>query len=108
VAVVDGRDDSWVGARPATYSAKTVLCFTRRLRHAGLALGLPTGHTCRMKQILPRLATFLAFIGTAAFAALWIAYLLHDEFGIPRQAVRTDALLSAPLAAGLLVIGRVG
>jgi branched-subunit amino acid transport protein len=58
-----------------------------------------------MKRILPKLAMSLGFIGTAAFAALWMAYVLYDEFGIPRQAVRTDALLSATLAAGLLAIG---
>jgi hypothetical protein len=107
VAVVDGRDDSWVAARPAAYSARRS-ALPDVYGTAGLARGLLTGHTSRMKQILSKLATSLAFIGTAAFAALWIAYLLHDEFGIPRQAVRTDALLSAPLAAGLLVIGRVG
>jgi branched-subunit amino acid transport protein len=58
-----------------------------------------------MKQMLAKLATSTAFIGTASLTALWMAYVLHDEFGITRQAVRTDALLSAILAAGLLVIG---
>jgi hypothetical protein len=72
-----------------------------RLR-AGLDRGLLTGHTCPMKQILARLALFTV---TAAVAAIWLAYVFHNELGLPRHAVRSDALLSAALAGGLLIIG---
>jgi hypothetical protein len=47
----------------------------------------------------------IVFAVSATLAALWLGYFLHDEFGIPRHAVRNDALLSAALAGGLLIIG---
>jgi hypothetical protein len=38
---------------------------------------------CPTMQILAKLATFMTFIGIAAFSALWTAYVFHDELGIP-------------------------
>jgi hypothetical protein len=72
-------------------------CAPEGLDHAPL-----TGHNCPMKQLVAR---FMVFAVSAALAALWLGYFLHDEFGIPRHAVRNDALLSAALAGGLVIIG---
>jgi len=41
----------------------------------------------------------------AALAAVWLADLAHNDFGIPRHTIRADALLCALLVFGLLMIG---
>jgi hypothetical protein len=44
-------------------------------------------------------------LAIAAGAAFWLADLAHNDFGIPRHTIRADALLTALLVFGLLVIG---
>jgi len=52
-----------------------------------------------------RITSLLIALAIAAAAALWLADLAHNDFGIPRHTIRADALLSALLVLGLLVIG---
>jgi hypothetical protein len=52
-----------------------------------------------------RITSVLIALAMAAAAALWLADLAHNDFGIPRHTIRADALLSALLVLGLLVIG---
>ena len=52
-----------------------------------------------------RITSLLIGLAMAAAAALWLADLAHNDFGIPRHTIRADALLSALLVLGLLVIG---
>jgi len=54
---------------------------------------------------LSRLTALLIALGIAAAAAFGLADLAHNDFGIPRHVIRADALLSALLVFGLLVIG---
>ena len=52
-----------------------------------------------------RITSLLIGLAMAAAAALWLADLAHNDFGIPRHTIRADALLSALLVLGLLMIG---
>jgi hypothetical protein len=52
-----------------------------------------------------RFTSLLIALAVAAAAAFWLADLAHYDFGIPRHTIRADALLSALLVFGLLVIG---
>ncbi|WP_024519805.1 hypothetical protein [Bradyrhizobium sp. Tv2a-2] len=54
---------------------------------------------------LSKLTSLLIGLAMAAAAALWLANLAHNDFGVPRHIIRADALLSALLVFGLLVIG---
>jgi hypothetical protein len=54
---------------------------------------------------LSKLTTLLITLAMAAAAALWLADIAHNDFGVPRHTIRADALLSALLMFGLLVIG---
>ena len=62
-----------------------------------------------MEYVLDKLVGFLIFFGAAV---MLLAYLAHDELGIPRYVVRDDALVSALLGSGLFAIvfffGRFG
>ena len=49
--------------------------------------------------------SFIIAFSMAALAALWLGHLAHNDFGIPRHTIRADALLSALIVLGLLVIG---
>jgi hypothetical protein len=49
--------------------------------------------------------TTLFGLASAVMAALWLANLAHDDFGLARQTIRQDALLCALLVFGFLVIG---
>lgn len=49
--------------------------------------------------------SFLIGLAIAAAAAFWLGDLAHNDFGISRHTIRADALLSALLVFGLLVIG---
>jgi len=55
-----------------------------------------------------RIAGFLVFLAAAGVAAFTLAHIAHDDIGLPRQTIRTEALLSAALIGGLLVIALVG
>jgi hypothetical protein len=59
----------------------------------------------RMRLPSPRMTYFLLAFAMAALAALWLANLAHNDFGIPRHTIRADALLCALLVFGLLLIG---
>jgi hypothetical protein len=59
---------------------------------------VPSMHVSRLTALLIALAIAVA-------AAFWLADLAHYDFGIPRHTIRADALLSALLVFGLLVIG---
>jgi hypothetical protein len=52
-----------------------------------------------------KLTSLLIALAIAAAAAFWLADLAHNDFGIPRHTIRADALLTALLVFGLLVIG---
>ncbi len=52
-----------------------------------------------------RITSLVVAFAMAALAALWLAHLAHSDFGIPRHTIRADALLTALLVFGLLVIG---
>jgi hypothetical protein len=52
-----------------------------------------------------KLTSLLIALAIAVAAAFWLADLAHYDFGIPRHTIRADALLSALLVCGLLVIG---
>ncbi|WP_024508520.1 hypothetical protein [Bradyrhizobium sp. ARR65] len=55
---------------------------------------------------IPKIPFLLAIaVGSAALAALWLAYVAHNDFGMSSHAIRSDALLCALLVFGLLVIG---
>jgi hypothetical protein len=54
---------------------------------------------------LSKLTSLLIALAMAAAAALWLADLAHNDFGVPRHTIRADALLSALLVFGLTVIG---
>jgi hypothetical protein len=54
---------------------------------------------------LSKLTSLLIALAMAAAAALWLADLAHNDFGVPRHTIRADALVSVVLVCGLLVIG---
>jgi hypothetical protein len=51
------------------------------------------------------MTSFALGFAMAALAAVWLADLAHNDFGIPRHTIRADALLCALLVFGLLMIG---
>jgi hypothetical protein len=53
--------------------------------------------------VFNKIVGFLAFICAAAIPAALLEMLAHDELGVPLQVIRTDALVSALIASGLLV-----
>jgi hypothetical protein len=55
-----------------------------------------------------RIAGFLVFLAAAGVAAFTLAHIAHDDIGFSRQAIRTEALLSAALIGGLLAITLFG
>jgi hypothetical protein len=55
---------------------------------------------------VPRIPFFLAVaIGSAALAALCLANVAHNDLGMSSHTIRSDALLSALLVFGMLMIG---
>jgi len=52
-----------------------------------------------------RFGPVLCALAVAAAAALWLANLAHNDFGISRHTIRDDSLLAALLVFGFLVIG---
>jgi hypothetical protein len=52
-----------------------------------------------------KFGSLLLALAVAAIAALWLANLAHNDFGIPRHTIRADSLLAALLVFGFLVIG---
>jgi hypothetical protein len=65
-----------------------------------------------MQSIVPRILASLVLLGAAGVAALGLAHVAHEDFGLSRHAVRIDALYLALLLSGLLVVvmfsGRFG
>ena len=55
-----------------------------------------------------KIAGFLVFLAAAAVAAFTLGHIAHDDIGFSRQAIRTEALLSAALIGGLLAITMFG
>jgi len=51
-----------------------------------------------------KIAGFLLFLAAAAVAAFSLAHIAHDQIGLSRQAIRSQALWSAALIGGLLAI----
>ena len=47
---------------------------------------------------------FLMSVLTAAFAALWLAYIAHYDFGLSRREIRTPAVVGAAVIAVLVAI----
>jgi hypothetical protein len=47
---------------------------------------------------------FLMSVLTAAFAALWLAYIAHYDFGLSRQEIRIPAVVGAAVIAVLVAI----
>ena len=45
---------------------------------------------------------------TAAFAALWLAYIAHYDFGLSRQEIRIPAVVGAAVIAVLVAIEGFG
>ena len=55
---------------------------------------------------IPKIPLLLAVAaGSAALAALWLANVGHDDLGMARHTIRADALLTALLVFGMLMIG---
>lgn len=58
-----------------------------------------------MQQTLFRLGYIVLIVASAVMAAFWVAHLAHSDFGFARNRIRDDALISASLVFGILVIG---
>ena len=52
-----------------------------------------------------KISGILMFIAVAAMVAAVLAEVTHDGFGMSRHVVRDDALLTALLTVGLLLLG---
>lgn len=57
-----------------------------------------------LAQILNRIVGVAVFVGAAAIAAMLLAYFAHGELGLSPHIIRTDALVSALLVTGLILI----
>jgi hypothetical protein len=62
-------------------------------------------NTHGMEPILAKIAAFLTFVGTAGMVAVMLGYVAHDTLGVARQIIREEAMISALLIGGFLVIG---
>jgi hypothetical protein len=54
-----------------------------------------------------KIVGLLVFFGAAVVAAMILAFFVHDELGVRLYIVRDDALVSALLCSGMLVIALV-
>jgi hypothetical protein len=52
-----------------------------------------------------KISGILMFIAVAAMVAAGLAEITHDGFGMSRHVIRDDALLTALLTLGLLLLG---
>jgi hypothetical protein len=50
------------------------------------------------------MVTFAIFIVAAVAAAIWLADFTHNDLGMARHVIRTDALLSATGVGGFLIL----
>ena len=57
-----------------------------------------------LTRFLNTIAGLVLFVGAAAIAAMLLAYFAHGEFGLSPRVVRSDALISALVLIGLLLI----
>jgi hypothetical protein len=61
-----------------------------------------------MGKAVGSVMAFLKSVVTAAFTALWLAYVAHYDFGLSHQEIRTPALVGAAVIAALVAIEIVG
>ena len=59
----------------------------------------------RMELILVRIAGVLMFVGTAALTALGMGHFAHEELGVSRTIIRENAVISAVILSGILLVG---
>jgi hypothetical protein len=57
-----------------------------------------------VKKFVHSAITFLLALGGAAFVAYVMAYIAHYNLGIPGSALREQALISAGIIVGLVMI----
>ena len=62
---------------------------------------LPGFGAQRMIISIPRI---IAFVGSALVAAVWLANFAHNDLGLSRYSIRSDALTSALGIAGMLTL----
>ena len=61
-----------------------------------------------MEPVVSRIAGFLVSAGVAAMAAFTVAHIAHNDFGMSRYHIRTEALIGAAVLALLLAIEYFG
>jgi hypothetical protein len=57
-----------------------------------------------METTVGRVLAFLMSVVSAAFTALWLAYIAHYGFGLSRQEIRTPAVIGAGVIAVLVAV----
>ena len=57
-----------------------------------------------MEPMLAKIAAALTFAGTAAMVALGLGYFAHESLGVSRAIIREDALISAMLMSGFVIV----
>jgi hypothetical protein len=57
-----------------------------------------------MEATVGKVLAFLMSVVTAAFTALWLAYIAHYGFGLSRQEIRTPAVVGAAVIAVLVAV----
>jgi hypothetical protein len=59
----------------------------------------------RKEMILVRIAAVSTFLGTAAVVAAGVGYFAHESIGVPPAILRENAVISAVLLSGILLVG---
>jgi hypothetical protein len=62
---------------------------------------------CSYSRVMGRVVVTIIAVGTAAMAATLIANAAHDDYGIPLEAIRIDALGTAGFIVAALACGSV-
>jgi hypothetical protein len=57
-----------------------------------------------METTVGRVLTYVMSVVTAAFTALWLAYIAHYDFGLSRQEIRAPAIVGAFVIAVLVAV----
>lgn len=61
--------------------------------------------TMRTEMILAKVAAVLTFVASAAMVAAGLGQFAHESVGVPREIIRENAIISAVLLTGILIVG---
>jgi hypothetical protein len=75
---------------------------------SGLENRRPAEHIRAMAPLVPKIAGWFVVLGVAVVAAFALAHIAHDDLGVSRHEIRTQALIGAAVLAMLMAVEYFG